>query len=454
MITDLAGATISLYLSSILRPVFNHLWIIKKVSPEAKIPLIFYVLMPVFWVISLQHFGLYDGRRRVSILEEIKKIISVSLLAGVFLSGLLYLSYRDLSRFQFLLFIILGSSLMILWRVLYWNFISLARNKENSIRVLILGNQNLRTYLQNHHFTQKSISFIHPPPKYTEAELTKHTPHQDFLDLTGFIQSEKIDEIVIALKTGNREFINALISVLHTQPVNIWLVPEYIDLALHRAEVISMNGLHLINLRAPSLSDDQRIIKRIFDLIMGTISLCISAPLMAAIALLIKLDSPGPILFRQKRVGENGKLFEMYKFRTMIQGADELRHTVEQIDTAGNVIYKFPNDPRITRIGKILRRTSLDELPQLFNVLKGEMSLVGPRPELPSLVEKYTLWQRKRFTVPQGMTGWWQVNGRGDRPMHLHTEDDLYYVQNYSLLLDIKIPIKTIPAIISRRGAL
>jgi lipopolysaccharide/colanic/teichoic acid biosynthesis glycosyltransferase len=113
----------------------------------------------------------------------------------------------------------------------------------------------------------------------------------------------------------------------------------------------------------------------------------------------------------------------------------------------------MPDDPRVTRVGRFLRRTSLDEIPQLFNVLKGEMSLVGPRPEMPNLVEKYDLWQRKRFTVPQGMTGWWQVNGRSDKPMHLHTDEDLYYVQNYSIWLDLQIIFKTIWVVLRRKGA-
>jgi len=168
---------------------------------------------------------------------------------------------------------------------------------------------------------------------------------------------------------------------------------------------------------------------------------------------LIKLDSRGPVLFRQKRAGENGRLFEMIKFRTMVENAEELRHMVEKTDQNGELLHKHPNDPRVTTVGKFLRRFSLDELPQIFNVVRGEMSLVGPRPEMPYLVERYKPWQRTRFAVPQGITGWWQVNGRSDKPMHLHTEDDLYYVQHYSLWLDIQILIKTAWIVIRGRGA-
>jgi lipopolysaccharide/colanic/teichoic acid biosynthesis glycosyltransferase len=143
----------------------------------------------------------------------------------------------------------------------------------------------------------------------------------------------------------------------------------------------------------------------------------------------------------------------MIKFRSMVLDADERLAEVVQETDDGRVIHKQENDPRVTRIGRFIRGSSLDELPQLLNVLKGEMSLVGPRPELPWLVDKYEPWQRKRFAVPQGITGWWQVNGRSDRLMHEHTEEDLFYIQNYSLLLDLRILYRTIGAVIKRSGA-
>jgi lipopolysaccharide/colanic/teichoic acid biosynthesis glycosyltransferase len=176
-------------------------------------------------------------------------------------------------------------------------------------------------------------------------------------------------------------------------------------------------------------------------------------PLLGLVALAIRLNNPGPVLLRQKRAGENGRLFEMFKFRTMLQNADELRGLEAQTDEQGHLLHKHPGDPRVTSTGRFLRRMSLDELPQIFNVLKGEMSLVGPRPELPYLVEKYEPWQRKRFAVPQGMTGWWQVNGRGEKLMHLHTEEDLYYVQHYSLWLDLRILFKTVWVVVRGTGA-
>jgi lipopolysaccharide/colanic/teichoic acid biosynthesis glycosyltransferase len=209
----------------------------------------------------------------------------------------------------------------------------------------------------------------------------------------------------------------------------------------------------MFDLQPPALTGAQRFVKRIIDLALKAFFILPAGVLMGLITIAIRLESHSPAIFKQARIGENGQLFYMYKFRTMVPEAEQLQHLVETTDANGNLIHKQANDPRVTRLGRLLRRTSLDELPQLFNVIKGEMSLVGPRPELPYLVERYEPWQRRRLVVPQGLTGWWQVNGRSDRVMHLHTEDDLYYIQHYSLALDFKILVMTVVAVLRGRGA-
>jgi lipopolysaccharide/colanic/teichoic acid biosynthesis glycosyltransferase len=184
---------------------------------------------------------------------------------------------------------------------------------------------------------------------------------------------------------------------------------------------------------------------------------------MLVTALAVRLDSSGPALIRQKRIGENGEPFNMLKFRTMFAGAETAAPSGGETGKADEQegakigstepIRKRPNDPRVTRVGRTLRHYSIDEIPQLVNVLRGEMSLVGPRPELPWLVDCYEPWQRHRFAVPPGMTGWWQIHGRSDRPMHLNVEDDLYYIRNYSLWMDVQILLRTVPVVLSGRGA-
>jgi exopolysaccharide biosynthesis polyprenyl glycosylphosphotransferase len=235
--------------------------------------------------------------------------------------------------------------------------------------------------------------------------------------------------------------------------VRVRVVPDFFDLTMIRATIEDFGGMPLIGLRDPAIGGYNRLIKRAFDLVLATVSLVLAAPLMLLITVAIRIDSPGPAFFKQQRVGENGRLFTMLKFRSMVVDADKRQSEVLQTAGDGTVVHKQVDDPRVTRVGRFLRRTSLDELPQLFNVLRGDMSLVGPRPELPFLVERYEPWQRQRFAVPPGMTGWWQVNGRSERLMHLHTEDDLYYIRNYSPLLDLQILWRTVGVVVRGRGA-
>ena len=222
-----------------------------------------------------------------------------------------------------------------------------------------------------------------------------------------------------------------------------WIVGQ------NRNEITSQSNVALNSIG----SYFDRSVKRTFDLIGASLLMLLLSPVMLTIAIAIKLDSRGPAIFRTQRVGENGRLFFMHKFRTMVHGADKLVPELEQNGVYANGIYKVKDDPRVTRVGRLLRRMSLDELPQLVNVLKGEMSLVGPRPEQPWIVERYEPWQRKRLSVMPGMTGWWQVNGRSDRPMFLNTEFDLYYIQNYSPVLDLVILWKTIWVVLKGKGA-
>ena len=194
---------------------------------------------------------------------------------------------------------------------------------------------------------------------------------------------------------------------------------------------------------AVAMTPRQRTIKRRIDIILSVILLILALPIMLLVTLAIKLESAGPVFFLQERVGEKGRHFQIYKFRSMV-----INHKQLGVD-----LVKQRDDERVTTIGRIIRRFSLDELPQLLNVFKGDMSLVGPRPELPQFVARYEPWQHDRLCVPQGMTGWWQINGRSERPMHLHTHDDLTYIRNFSLWLDLYILLRTPLVVLRGNGA-
>lgn len=202
-----------------------------------------------------------------------------------------------------------------------------------------------------------------------------------------------------------------------------------------------------------TINQQQRFVKRFLDVTISLILIGITWPFMAGVACLIWLVDGSPVLFRQERVGERGRPFTMYKFRTMIPVAEA--QSQKQVQYSGSRLFSHKNadDPRVTILGKWLRRTSLDELPQLFNVLLGQMSLVGPRPEMPWIVAGYESWQYQRLAVPQGMTGLWQVTGRSHNPMHLCTAIDIQYVQEYSFWLDIQILVKTPLAVFKGDGA-
>ncbi len=452
---DTIFVALALVVANYLRPLLNILPFAAEIR-NTRIPFLLYPVFALTWVAILLMLSLYDGRRHIYITDEFTTLTLGSLLAIVSLAGQLYLSYRDVSRLLFLAFVLIAYLALIFWRLLA-RIIFRMKNEhpQQNRRVLIIGagpvGRELQQLIAQHpYFGLKIVGFL-------DDSLKKLGASQDIIgtltNASAIVAESKIDDVVIALPRRAHEQVNRLVAKLHHMPVKVWVIPDYFHLALHKARIDEFAGIPMLDLRAPALNDYQRMVKRIFDLLAGTTTLILVSPLMALIAIAIKLDSPGPVLFKQRRVGENGRLFLMFKFRSMVIDADKKLKEVMHRDENGNIIHKTPHDPRITRIGHFIRRTSFDELPQLFNVLRGEMSLVGPRPEMPLLVEEYKPWQRKRFAVPQGITGWWQVNGRSDKPMHLNTEDDLYYVQNYSLLLDLQILLKTVLVVLNRKGA-
>src|SRR5690606_3908743 len=224
--------------------------------------------------------------------------------------------------------------------------------------------------------------------------------------------------------------------------------------ALDRVRINEVAGLALIEVKDARISGWNYAVKRAMDVVIATTVLTLAAPLMLLIAIAIKLDSPGPILFGQERVGKNGRRFTLYKFRSMCKDAEEKKaELLAAASPKDGLLFKLKDDPRVTRVGRILRRTSLDELPQFFNVLVGEMSVVGPRPQVPSEVAAYEDWHYQRLMVTPGLTGLWQVNGRSNLTFDEMVKLDLYYAEHWSPWLDIKLILRTIPAVLLGRGA-
>ena len=426
-----------------------------KPIPPVDLPWMLYLLFPIMWVGLLLYSSVYDGRKNFRIVDELGSLTFGSLLAAVSLAGILYFTYRDVSRFMFVMAAGLAFLLLAGWRVVARMAFRSSGLHVQVRRVLILGAGDVARKLAKQitdspHLGLQLVGFL-------DDDWQRQADHADIqgsLDVARRTIAEKmVDDVVIALPRSEHQRLTEVVSTLHDLPVRVWIIPDYFSLTLHNAHAEDFAGIPMLDLRAPALSEYQRLTKRAFDLALSLFLLPFALPLMGLIALAIRLDSPGPVFYRSRRIGENGRIFNMIKFRTMVENAEQLLQQVSRKDENGRPIYKRRDDPRVTRVGRLLRRASLDEFPQLFNVLRGEMSLVGPRPEMPELVEKYDLWQRRRFSVPQGVTGWWQVNGRSDKPMHLHTEEDLYYVQNYSLWLDLHILMRTVWAVVRGKGA-
>jgi exopolysaccharide biosynthesis polyprenyl glycosylphosphotransferase len=403
-------------------------------------------------------FSLYDPDRAFTAADEYQRLTIANILAALALAGFVYFTQRNISRLFLVYFYVFEFALVIGWRFLFRTLAYGAANgRSGSRRVLLIGGGDAAQQALSR-LEELSWAGITLVGYLTDEQLIpaqsdsiRHLGHLN--QAPGVIEEYDITDVLIALPAESYERVQQLVGELIDKPSNLWIIPDYVSLLMYGSRVENLGSVSMISLKTPTLTGYQRMIKRVFDLVVASLTFLISLPLFFLIAAAIKLDSPGPVIFKQKRAGENGKVFEMYKFRSMQADAEGKFAEVVKHDEEGNLIHKIPDDPRITRVGHIIRRTSLDELPQIINVLKGDMSLVGPRPEIPVLVSSYNLWQQKRFAVPQGITGWWQVNGRSDKLLHLHTEDDLYYIQNYSLWLDIQILFKTIPVVLQRKGA-
>jgi exopolysaccharide biosynthesis polyprenyl glycosylphosphotransferase len=418
------------------------------------------IAVALLWAFFLRLFGAYDPKRLNSFVDEGRAVLLAVLAGMIALSSFFYLfnlEYR--SRMSFVYFLGIDLVLLINYRLITRYIVrSLVAGGYSTRRVILVGatksGRELAYIIRCQPWSGLVVvGFVDDDPALQGTQIDGRPVLSTTSDLSRIISEYNVDDVIVALPGREHDKIAEIVLSLQVHPVRVRIVPDLFEMVSVRAHVEDFWGVPLIGLRDPVITGFDRVFKRAFDLVVASLLLVLLSPVMLLIALAIKMESDGPALFKQERVGENGRLFSIYKFRTMIQGADKLIPKLEEQGIYANGVYKVKDDPRVTRVGRVLRRMSLDELPQLFNVLKGEMSLVGPRPEQPWIVERYESWQRKRLSVMPGMTGWWQVNGRSDRPLYLNTELDLYYIQNYSPILDIKILWKTIWVVLKGKGA-
>jgi exopolysaccharide biosynthesis polyprenyl glycosylphosphotransferase len=270
--------------------------------------------------------------------------------------------------------------------------------------------------------------------------------------LESVIARERVERAIIAPRGALSDELLETTRQLKALGVRVSLVPRLLEVVGSSVEVDDVDGMSLLGVRRYGLGRSSRAVKRVFDLAGAAILLLILSPLLAAISIAIKLDSPGPVLFRQRRMGYRGVPFRVLKFRTMVDGADAQKATLRAQNEAGGGLFKMKDDPRVTRVGRVLRRFSLDELPQLLNVLRGQMALVGPRPLVLEEDSRIEGWQRTRLELVPGMTGPWQVFGSARIPLDEMVKIDYQYGANWSLWLDVKVLLRTAAFVAGRRG--
>ena len=267
------------------------------------------------------------------------------------------------------------------------------------------------------------------------------------------LASQSLDEIVVADAGIDEPRLLAVVEAAHRRGVKVRVAPRTTELLIERGEYVPGHGVPLFELRPPMFAGAEWATKRAFDILVGTLIVVIGLPVWLALALLIKLSSSGSVLYADPRIGLGQQPFQMLKFRTMVTGASEEQQALEEDNEASGPLFKIRDDPRVTRVGRLLRRLSIDEVPNVINVLRGEMSLVGPRPLPLRDYDQLEEWHRRRYNVLPGMTGLWQVAGRSDLTFDDLVRLDFYYIENWSIWLDISILVKTPGAVLARKGA-
>jgi exopolysaccharide biosynthesis polyprenyl glycosylphosphotransferase len=402
----------------------------------------------------------YRFKRGATAVDEIYGVIN-GVTTGFVITVFIVFFWRPLiySRLIFLYATVLIVVLLILARLARRGVLRALRSRGVGVqRVLIVGSGEVGLTVLRNLMAQPDlgfvvVGFVDDDPERGTTDIGRFKALGNTALLPKLLGSEQIDEVIIALPWQNRRQILALVTECTRAGVRPRVVPDLFQMSLSMVEMQDVAGIPMLTPNEPSLSTWARATKRAIDFFGSGFALILLSPLMLIIALAIRLDSPGPAIFRQKRVGRHGQLFDVHKFRSMVQDAEALKERLKHMNEAQGPMFKIRDDPRVTRVGRFIRRTSLDELPQLWDVLRGDMSLVGPRPALPQEVAEYADWHRKRLATAPGLTGLWQISGRSDLPFDEMVLLDIYYIENWSPLVDLGILVRTVPQVLLRSGA-
>lgn len=433
-----------------------------------------FFLLVLTFPLFLINAGVYDARKSFALQAEIRNIFVGLSVAFLTLSGLLFFTYRETSRVMVLIFYVMDLLFLIIGRIGLTAYNQLFR-KTNFLKmrkVLVIGAgevgrrivEQLQDYAQYEHI--QLVGYL-DDNRNKLGQTISGLPVLGTLDDVHKVMSESnVEDVVIALPLRAHERLIRVCQELDQFSVRTHIIPDLFVLSFQDSTLDGFGGIPVITLGQRKFNGSRRAAKRIFDLIFGSLGLFVISPILLVFALLIKLESPGPAIYKTKRIGENGKPFTMYKFRSMVNNASSSGHEeyVKRLisenlspddvaDITGQKSLKLKDDNRVTRIGKFIRKTSIDELPQLFNVLRGEMSLVGPRPPLPYEYEVYQDWHKERLRIIPGMTGIWQVRAHNKVSFDEMVRMDVEYIKNQSIWLDLLIIIQTPIALLTDQGS-
>jgi exopolysaccharide biosynthesis polyprenyl glycosylphosphotransferase len=425
-------------------------------------PLSTYLPFLALYVILLPAFFVLDGvyrHWRGSWMEQMSYIINATTKITVLMLAITFwFRPQFYSRVMLVEAGILTMLMMALVRAVEKIVITHLRTRGIGTRRVIIvgagevGRTVIRTIVARPGLGYQAIGFVDDDPQKGSTDIGPFKALGPLENLSDAIKQEQADEVIVTLPWMYHRKIMGIVRECERRHVRACIVPDLFQMSLSQVDVENLGGVPLIGVREVSISRSALVAKRAVDVLGATLGLVLGAPLLTFIALAIRLDSPGPAVFRQTRL-RRGKTFEIFKFRSMHKGAEQEQEALADLNEADGLIFKIRDDPRLTRVGRFLRRTSLDELPQLINVLRGEMSLVGPRPPLPSEVKRYKEWHKKRLEAPPGMTGLWQVSGRSRLSFEEMVLLDIYYIENWSPWLDFKILVRTIPKALFGEGA-
>jgi exopolysaccharide biosynthesis polyprenyl glycosylphosphotransferase len=421
------------------------------------------IVMLGIWHLVCSALKLYESKRLSTITQEIPDIIKATSFVTLTTAGLALLFKVGMISPEFLLaFWILATLFMCLGRMglritLAW----MRRRGRNSRNMIIIGTNPRALKFANEirmkpELGYRLLGFVDEPwDGLNHQHLEGFPVISNLKTFPEFIRTFSVDEIVLALPLRSYYHqASQIVAQCEEQGIIVRMTGDLFSSKLAKSTIDEVGTHTTFTLNTGAIGDQAHLIKRTIDVIIALPSLIILSPFFAIIAFCIKFTSPGPIFFVQKRLGFNKRPFNLYKFRSMVTEAEALLPSLEHLNEATGAAFKIANDPRLTPIGKFLRKTSIDELPQLFNVLKGDMSLVGPRPiQVRDFEAFYQDWHRRRFSVRPGITCLWQVNGRNTLTFEQWMELDIEYIDKWTLWLDWKILLKTIPVVLWRTGA-